>query len=329
MSEDELEYPPLAAAPTAPGRARQRQYSFPLEVTKGLPAMGSTPGLLDRRLVNRGTRLLNTVPPGAPRLVTYPHPMSQHEAPQATSPPALPHGDPLAASLTAAVHDGDLDGLRTLLTERPELAVIRMIGRHGVAGGWRTALHVATDWPGYFPAAPAAAIILLDSGADPNDDTGGGRPETPLHWAASTDDVDVAAVLIDRGARLDTPGGSIGTPLDNAIGYGCWHVARLLVERGAPVNKLWHGAALGMLARLEQLLASESTADELDNAFWQACHGGQRRAAERLLTAGANPDAVPDYANGQRAAEAAIAADTRRDLLVSWLAQHTDAASPD
>ncbi|MGH3445405.1 MAG: hypothetical protein ACRDPB_08520 [Nocardioidaceae bacterium] len=39
--------------------------------------------------------------------------------------------------------------------------------------------------------------MLLQAGADPNDDCGGDHPETPLHWAASTDDVDVAAVLID------------------------------------------------------------------------------------------------------------------------------------
>jgi uncharacterized protein len=255
-----------------------------------------------------------------------PQPEGPHEAP---SRPTLPYGDPVAASLTAAVHGGDLNGLRSLLTERPELAVVRMIGRHGVEGGWRTALHVATDWPGYFSAAPAAVTILLDAGADPNDDTGGSRPETPLHWAASTDDVDVAAVLIDGGARLDTPGGSIGTPLDNAIGYGCWHVARLLVERGAPVEELWHAGALGMLSRLDELLAADPTTEDLNEAFWQACHGGQRRAAERLLTAGANPDGVPDYAHGQPAVEAAAAPETRRDLLVTWLRERTSTLSSD
>jgi hypothetical protein len=137
----------------------------------------------------------------------------------------LPHLDPVAVELTTAIHGGDVSTVGRLIGDRPGLASARMIGRKGPQGGWRTPLHAATDWPGYFPAAPAVVRLLLQAGADPNDDTGGDRPETPLHWAASTDDVDVAAVLIDAGAELTTPGGSIGSPLDSAIGYGCWHVA--------------------------------------------------------------------------------------------------------
>src|SRR5262245_58416184 len=107
----------------------------------------------------------------------------------------LPHGDPVAVELTRAIQSGDLDGVRRLLSERRELAAVHMIGRHGLAGRWRPPLHAASDWPGYFPAAPAAVALLLEAGADPNDDTGGERPETPLHWAASTDDVEVAVAL--------------------------------------------------------------------------------------------------------------------------------------
>jgi ankyrin repeat protein len=204
-----------------------------------------------------------------------------------------------------------------------------MIGRHGIEGGYRTPLHAAADWPGYFPGAPASVALLLEAGADPNENGGGG--ETPLHWAASSDDVDVAEALIDGGAALDTPGGTIGTigtPLDNAVGYGCWHVARLLVARGAPVNGLWNAAALGMLTRLEELLAvtPPPTQADLDEAFWQACHGGQLRAARRLLAAGADTNASPHYANGQSALEIAVHPDTRREQLATWLGEH--AATP-
>jgi uncharacterized protein len=231
----------------------------------------------------------------------------------------LAHGDSVAVAMTVAIHGGDLAGVRRLLADRPELASVRMIGRTGIEGGWRTPLHAATDWPGYFPAAPATVAVLLAAGADPNDDCGGDRPETPLHWAASTDDVDVAAVLVEGGADLETSGGSIGTPLDNAIGYRCWHVARLLVARGATVDRLWHAAALGMLSRTEQLLAQRpDAADEVSQAFWHACAGGQRRTAEFLLAHGADLNWVPDYAEGTPL-DAANSLGTRQDNIVSWL----------
>jgi ankyrin repeat protein len=230
----------------------------------------------------------------------------------------LPHGDPLAAELTFAIHTGDLDGLRHRLADRPELATVRMVGRHGLEGGWRTPLHAAADWPGYFPAAPGAVALLLQSGADPNDDSGGDRPETPLHWAASSDDLEVAVALIEGGADLETPGGSIGTPLDNAIGYGCWHVARLLVRQGAHVDQLWHAAGLGMLSRLEELMAAAPQGEEISKAFWHACAAAQRRAAEYLLSHGADLDWVPDYAEGTPF-DAASGSDTRRDNVIAWL----------
>jgi ankyrin repeat protein len=250
-----------------------------------------------------------------------------------SSKPALmmAHDDPVAIELALAVHFGQIDILKGLLSERRELASVGMVGRRGLEGGWRTPLHVATDWPGYFPSAPESAALLLEAGADPNLDSGGGRPETPLHWAASNDDVDVAAVLIDGGARLDTPGGSIGTPLDNAVGYGCWHVARLLTQRGAPVDRLWHAAALGMLARLDELLAATPAPaeSEVNQAFYHACGGGQLRAAQRLLAAGADVTAIPDYAGDATALDMALNADTRREQLATWLREKGATATAD
>ncbi|HZT66304.1 MAG TPA: ankyrin repeat domain-containing protein [Acidimicrobiales bacterium] len=230
----------------------------------------------------------------------------------------LPHGDPSALEVISAIHAGDLDAVRRLIADRPQLATARMIGRKGVEGGWRTPLHAAADWPGYFPNAPMTIQVLVEAGADPNDDTGGERPETPLHWAASTDDVEVAAALIDAGADLETPGGSIGTQLDNAIGYTCWHVARLLVGRGARVEKIWHAAALGLLDRLEELVAAGPEAGELSKGFWHACSGAQRRAAEYLLAQGADLNWVPDYAEGTPL-DAAGGDGTRRENVITWL----------
>jgi hypothetical protein len=103
-------------------------------------------------------------------------------------------------------------------------------------------------------------------------------------------------------------------PRSTTLGYGCWQVARLLVERGARVDGLSHAAALGMLAHVEELLDATPApgADALNEAFWQACHGGQRRVAEYLLERGADINAIPGYADQ-------TSLDTRKESFVSWL----------
>jgi hypothetical protein len=225
--------------------------------------------------------------------------------------------DPLAVDVVAAIRGGDLERLKRLLSDNPGLAAARL---GGIAKG-RTPLHVVADWPGYFPNGPQVVRMLIGAGADPNArDPDQPSSETPLHWAASSDDVDVASALIDGGADVEVPHGSIGTPFDNAIGYACWHVARLLVQRGAKVDKLWHAAALGMLDRLEELLGDQSGAEPqaLSQAFWHACAAGQRRAAELLLKKGADLNWVPDYAKGTPL-DAACGLGTRQNNVISWL----------
>ena len=141
---------------------------------------------------------------------------------------------------------------------------------------------------------------LIAAGSDPNAPGVGQWPETPLHWAASSDDVAVLDALIDGGADIEAPGALIagGTPLDDAVGYGQWRVARRLVERGARVEKLWHAAALGMMTRIEEHFAgpAKPSPKDVSDAFWQACHGGQRPAAEYLLARGADLNWVPEWA---------------------------------
>jgi uncharacterized protein len=239
-----------------------------------------------------------------------------------TTPPTIPSDEPIALELLTAVHSGDVDLVTRLVSENPVLATARF----GAArGGSSTALHFVTDWPGYFPNGPEIVEALIDAGADPNalttgrgSENPGPGSETPLHYAASSDDVDVAAALIDGGADLEIPNGSIGTPLDNAVGYACWHVARLLVRRGARVDKIWHAGALGMLNRLDELLTSGVDGELISQGFWHACAAGQRRAADRLLRAGADLNWEPEYAEGT-ALDAATGLGTRQDNVIEWL----------
>ncbi len=222
--------------------------------------------------------------------------------------------DPVALATVRAIRIGDTTSLARLVSQHPGLASEQV---HGT----RTPLHVVTDWPGYFPAGPGTVRLLIQAGADPDAVvTQGTQAETPLHWAASSDDADVADALISGGADLERPGGSIGTPLENAVGYGCWNVAHLLVQCGARVSKLWLAAALGIMPRVEELLAAAPapSPDDLTEAFWQACHGGQRRSAERLLASGADPNGKPGYSD-QTPAQVAAEPGTQRDNLIGWL----------
>jgi hypothetical protein len=137
----------------------------------------------------------------------------------------------------------------------------------------------------------------------------------------------VAEVLIDGGADIEAGFGSIGTPLDNAIGYGCWHVARLLVARGVRVDKAWHASALGQLERLETLVDAGLSPEEVSQAFWHACVGGQRRAAEYLLSHGADLNWEPEYASGTPL-DGARGPSTREENVIAWL-QELGARSAD
>jgi ankyrin repeat protein len=234
--------------------------------------------------------------------------------------------DRLAGEVIRVIKGGDLESLQRMLAANPELSGARIKDDRGS----KVLLHVVTDWPGFFPNGPAVVKMLITAGAEPNARTEGGEQkpepdgETPLQWAASNDDVEVAEALVDGGADIEARGGSIagGTALENAIGYGCWRVARLLLQHGAKVEKLWHAAALGMTSVVERFFqeGSAPSSEELNNAFWQACSGGYRRTAENLLARGADLNWIPSYAKLTPLGIASSAGhDTGREALVNWL----------
>ena len=228
--------------------------------------------------------------------------------------------EPIAVAVVEAIHTGDVERLERLLDENPGLAAAKLGSdddreEHGMT---RSLLHVATDWPGHFPNGAATVAALVAAGADVNARFTGPHTETPLHWAASSDDVEVLDALLDAGADIEAPGAVIGggTPMADAAAFGQWKAARRLVERGARTS-LWEAAALGLMDRVKRCFASDQppSPDGITEAFWCACHGGQQRAAEYLLAKGADinwigyDDLTPlDAASRSKA-----------DALVRWL----------
>lgn len=209
----------------------------------------------------------------------------------------IPTDDPIAVELVDAIHAGDVAALQGLLYERPGLATARL-GEVTDGGRTRSLLHVVADWPGHYPNGGEMVRMLAGAGADVNARFTGPHTETALHWAASSDDVDVLDALLDVGADIDTDGAVIAgdTPLMDAVAFGQWRTARRLVERGAAID-LWKAAALGLVDRVDEYLAADPppSAHEVNSAFWAACHGGQQEAGERLLAAGADINWLPGW----------------------------------
>ena len=116
--------------------------------------------------------------------------------------------------------------------------------------------------------------------------------ETPLHQAASSNDVAAIDALLDIGADINAAGAVFtgGGPLSDAVVFANWAAARRLVKRGARVE-WWQAAALGLLDimcdRWDQ--QPPPTRDEITRAFWHACRGGPRDTAENLMNPVADP----------------------------------------
>jgi ankyrin repeat protein len=140
---------------------------------------------------------------------------------------------PLARKVIEVIQSGDAAALTALLHEHPTLGAARIGDPE--RGQLRTLLHIVTDWPGHFPDAAGKIAALVAAGADVNARFTGPHGETPLHWAASSDDVEALDALLDAGADIEADGAVIGdgTPIADAVAFGQWKAARRLLERGA------------------------------------------------------------------------------------------------
>jgi hypothetical protein len=222
--------------------------------------------------------------------------------------------DPRAVALVSLLDAGDVAGLAALLDAHPGLATERV----GDDAESRTTLHLATDWPANRSAVARSIAVLVAAGAPVDGRFVGHHRETPLHWAASADDVEAIDALLDAGADIEADGGVLtdGPPLDDAVVFAQWKAARRLVERGATMT-IWHAAALGEVAEMNRLAdAADNDQDDFDNACWHACRAGQLSTTRSLVRRGADLDRVGHL--DQTAREAGCASGNAE--LMAWLA---------
>lgn len=231
----------------------------------------------------------------------------------------LPVDDERAVAAVEAIHRGDVAGLLLLLDSHPEIARARIVDRQGVS---RTLLHVAADWPGHFPNGPQVVATLVAAGADADAAVlHGNADETALHWAASNDDVAVLDALLDGGADIEAPGAIFtgGTPISDAVVFAQWRAARRLLKRGAKTT-LWQAAALGLLDAVRQYVSAQPppSPQQITNALWNACRGGQLAVARYLFEQGADLN----WAGHQEKTPLDMARESGVSELIQWLEEN-------
>jgi uncharacterized protein len=222
--------------------------------------------------------------------------------------------DPRVFEFATALTRGDVARLRALLETDPGLATSLINSR--------TPLHLFADAPGHRPNAAGMVSALAEAGADLDAHAVGmWHHETPLHWAASNDDVDLIDALLDAGADIEHPGSSIsgGPPAESALGYAQYQALRRLYERGATMS-LSRAAALGLMPLVTALATATPPPDgeQLAMAFWNACRAGQLEAARYLADHGADIDWRTPW-SGETALDAAR--DRHERAVVAWLTE--------
>jgi uncharacterized protein len=229
--------------------------------------------------------------------------------------------DPKFHLAITAIKTGDLVELTKLLAQDSSLATGRSSTSHPTL--LQCLVLDFVDLPNKLEMTQA----LIDAGAEING---------PLVAAASINNVECAALLLESGAAINGTGG--WSPLEEALYWGNQETIDLLLERRASVHNLRLASGLGRLDLIESFFNSDDSLkpeagkiawpfvepeksnlpgkiknellakiaqwtddrrDIVNNAFIYACMQNQVDAANLLLQKGAEIDAIPpgfDYA---------------------------------
>jgi ankyrin repeat protein len=197
-----------------------------------------------------------------------------------------------------AVVSGDVEALRSMLREDPELVRARSTRRHHA-----TLLHYlgANGVEGGRQKTPKNAVevakLLLDAGAEvdaladmyDNRCTTMSMLVSSCHPAEAGLQVALAETLLDYGAALDGPGSAWQSAVMTALTFGYLSTAEALARRGAPLNNLPAVAGLGRLDDTARLLpAADSRSRHVALAL--AAQHGHEDVVRLLLDAGEDPN---------------------------------------
>jgi ankyrin repeat protein len=237
-----------------------------------------------------------------------------------------------------ALQSGTVAGFEALLRANPLL-----VNERGTNGN--TLLNLAVSFAGKpnWKGGASAIEALLAAGSDVND--ANDRGWTPLHAAAYSNQPGIAGMLVAKGAALDAEAhGAGGTPLIAALFWGHREVADLLGRHAVAPNNLRAAAGLGIPGLVEACFSGERTLtpeacaargfyrphsgfpdwlpstdpqEVLDEALVWACKSNRVTVLERLVRAGAKPDADP-----YRGTPLIWAAACNRTEAAAWLLDH-------
>jgi ankyrin repeat protein len=186
------------------------------------------------------------------------------------------------ATIHEAVKAGDLETVKALLKENPDLVFSEDKGTHC----W-TPLHRAAAY-----GHKNLAELLLANKAEVNAKDNKGK--TPLHWAADNGNEDVAELLLANKAEVSVKNNSGVTPLYLAALHCRMGIVKILLANKAEVNAGDNWTPLHIAAKegfkdvVELLLANKADVNSKDNEGGTPLHlavqGDKKDVAELLLT---------------------------------------------